>query len=232
VAIPVDVVEATPSQLQAFVALECVAQNTRYTSTGTATCFVRVHEKEGQYLLGPHHVLALTEVQGIFETAGDVPSISYEGTPLGKLAFLPADPDSVDAALASSDGRAQIEVPADGEPIYLSKILPSGGVIPPLFWILTRHGSIRARFIGQRDHTEPYYGDSTLLTCRDAIYSMVLDGQPSLVPGDSGAALATDNGTLIAMHYAGSPPPGGPESYAIPAIRLFGAFTGLVLRLD
>ena len=223
VAVPVDVVEQRPSKLHSW---ECDVSQGAATLIGSGSCFVRLQGDRKQYLLGCHHVLALTDIQPPPIDFGSV-SVAWESTALGSLALLPRNVNDVDAALANSDGRPQAQFSADGGTIVIRGALQPNEPPPPQYFILTRHGVRRAELQAIVAHTENYYGNNTPLTFESVLHSLVEQGESQLQPADSGAPLVAPDGRLIGIHYAGDVP-SGPDSYALRADIVLGAFVRTV----
>ncbi|MFI5300805.1 MAG: hypothetical protein ACHREM_22200 [Polyangiales bacterium] len=191
---------------------------------GTGNCFVRKTGEPNQYLLGCHHVLALTEMQ---PPPADVTSISvdWEGARLGALAELPTNVNAVDAAIAHCDAvQPQIHFMNAGSVVTIKSVIAAGAPPPPTFFILTRNGVHRANLLGMVSHTENYYGNGTALTFTNVIHSVAAPGEPQFQDGDSGAPLVDAGGRLIGIHYAGDDPLGA-DSYALRADVVFRSFS-------
>jgi len=220
--VPVDVVAHGPTALHNW---DCTAQGTTSLS-GTTTAFVRYSGGQQQYLLSCHHVLALTEVFPLPVNNLPEVSVEYEGKLVGSLAALPLDYLSVDAALATANGQAQLAFPVAGGSVALRDIVRKDDEIPADLFIVTRYGVASLQQVGSGlGPEETYFGtgaNSQRLRFPDVLYCITSDGT-ALRQGCSGAAVVTSDGRLVGIHYAGTPG-GGPDSFSVKAYNVFAAF--------
>jgi hypothetical protein len=214
--IPVDVVEHLPTALHHWA---CRAEDATYFENGTGGCFVR--RGGAQFLLGCHHVLALSTRRSV-ESPADV-AVSWEGAALGSEVTTPSDLAAADVALARVAGatRPQITVYIDGAPLVLHDALAPGELPPLTYGVLTQRGIVRCDYVGPRSLSDTYADGP--LAFDNLVYGLAR-GDGHLQPGDSGACLVDDHGRFLGIHFAGSPD-GGAPTYAIRAdvaLRAFG----------
>lgn len=219
--VPVDVMVGLDAGLHAF---ECRTEDSTARGRGTGTCFVRASGKPQQFLLGCHHVLALTAEHWPPEDPSTV-RVWWENEPLGTLAHLPVRLDAADAALARVIGapRRQVGISVDGKWRAIRGILPPDEPPPHEYAVLTSRGPVLVDFVGVRELTDRYFGaDGRDLTFKDLIYGLARE---TLIPGDSGAPLVDRQGRLLGIHFAGTRgSAGGPQSFAIRADYAFRCF--------
>jgi hypothetical protein len=216
IAVPVDVVEAIPAHLHSW---ECTAVRDSDAELGTAACLVRYGNYKQPYLLSCHHVLALSAKQEI--TNGAPITIGYEDKSIATSVFVPSSPWACDAAVAqspSADWASDDVVPK------LKGVWPGSGALPAEGYALTRNGRVAISFVAiDGPYTTPSaYAGGQSVTFPRRIIANASDGQ--FQESDSGSALVTADGVVVAMHFAGLVG-GGPVSYAVPMIDVFQAFS-------
>jgi hypothetical protein len=223
--VPVDIIARIKSGLHLAYPRQYVASEIQLGSIrGTATAFVRFRKQQRQFLLSCHHVLGLTELAAL-PPNGLLPHITVDYTAMatGLLGWLPLNPDACDAALAScSPVQPQLSFLRNGNTIRLQGVLDRNDPVPSDVLILTSSGIRPAQTVAVGPHSELYYGKTRELVFENVLHSTVTTGS-GCFPGDSGAAVVTEEGRLVAMHYAGALN-GGIDSYAIMAYDIFEAF--------
>jgi hypothetical protein len=215
--VPVDVVEFAPPELHAWA---CSATSGDLQANGTAACLVQYADWPGPYLVSCHHVLALSEQQSLPSGPFQV-SLAYEGKVMTSSVQLPSSPWGCDAAVAQSP--SSVWTP-DAVVKKLTGVLPDGQDPPGTYYAFTRHGRIQVSF--QQDLSPftqgGYFGDNSVTFPR----VIVSNGASDFQQEDSGSLLATADGQMVAMHFAGI----GATSYAVPMAELMNGFP-LSMRL-
>jgi hypothetical protein len=221
VRVPVAVVAERSTVLHSW---ELDASGDSHTIQGTATCVVKFGSNPGRYLLGCHHVVALSELDPL-PPAGPI-SIAYQGTNAGHEAALPPQWNTMDAALALVAGVQQISFQLGGKTVRISKVLAADAPIPHDYYVLTRHGVRAAHLQGfpVSKSQSGYFGNGTTLTFTNVISSLGDTNSDIFQAGDSGSPLVTADGTLIGMHFSGLADNVSTESFALLASDVFGAF--------
>lgn len=216
IAVPIDVVEEISAHLHGW---ECTAVRNSDAELGTAACLVRYGNYKQPHVLSCHHVLALSAKQAI--TDGGPVTIGYQNKSIATGVFVPPSPWTCDAAVAqspSADWTSDDLVPK------LTGIWPGSGALPAEGYALTRNGRVAVSFVSMSGPytTPPVYAGGQSVTFPRWIIANALGGQ--FQESDSGSALVTPAGVVVAMHFAGLVG-GGPVSYAVPMIDVFHAFS-------
>jgi hypothetical protein len=219
--VPVDVSQEPATVLHAW---DCDASGDNHTISGTATCLVSFGSSPGRYIVGCHHVLALSEIDPL--PPAQPVMLAYQGAAVGHEAALPVDPTTMDAALALVSGVNQISFNAGGKTVRITKVLAAGSPAPASYYVLTRHGvrSAHLSAAGVTKDQSGYFGNGTTLSFSNVIVSLGDTDLDVFQAGDSGAPLVTGDGTLIGMHFSGLADNVSTTSYAFTAADVFGAF--------
>jgi hypothetical protein len=212
--VPVDVIEDIPAHLHG---LECSALRNDQVASGSAACLVKFGDWDEAQLLSCHHVLALSEVQPLDPTLGDV-SITYQGEAIDSAVSLPGKPFNCDAALAHSPSVSWTPTP---NVAALTGVLPADEDPPPVFFALTSEGERTVTFLQRAGPlVQPGYFGGKSVTFPEVIIANGQGANDVFTRGMSGAALATSDGLLVGMHFAGS----GRRSLSVPMATVFAAF--------
>jgi hypothetical protein len=182
--------------------------------TGAACCLVQEAGGPRRFLLGCHHVLALSAVNGPNATTQvDVKLVSNNAYIGGLYSFMPLMADGtpcLDAALASVEDPSWLG-PDFGQ--FKVAEVSNGADLPKTGQILTPRLAVPALFVkAWNSHPLDYpFGP--------VVIEMVYQFEAKTYPGDSGAPVIGEDGTLYGMHFWGTDEPG--TSMAIPAFLLF-----------
>lgn len=208
--VPVDVLQYVAPTLHTW---ECSATSGDLEANGTAACVVRYDNSSVPYILSCHHVLALSEQQPL-----DPPpkvSVGYQGGAVSSIVQLPSSPWGCDAAVARSP--SSVWTP-DGIVKKLTGILPGDQDPPGVYFALTRRGRVQVTFLqDQRDFPQGGYFGENVVTFPRVIVS---NGESDFQPEDSGSLLATAEGLMVGMHFAGA----GAQSFAVPMADVVNGF--------
>lgn len=219
--IPTDVEEIAGGQPQSGANLALginvvSTKNQNVSLDGAACCIVRqVNNPTNRYVLGCHHVLALS--LGSPQCAPADAYVRPRSSPyvVGRLyeylTMSPGGVRSLDAALALVNPLSMTEWNAGG--VKPTRVEP--GVARPLNCrIFTPRGSLNAQFVKEWANVSlPYPNCGTVVIA--AVYQFVAD----TLPGDSGSPVMQLDGTLHGMHFWGDPTQR--MAFAIPAFMLF-----------
>jgi hypothetical protein len=215
--VPVDVVEFQAPRLHAR---ECSATSGALQANGTAACLVQYADWSGPYVVGCHHVLALSEQQSLPSGSLQV-SVAYESQVATSSVQLPSSPWGCDAAIAQCPSSVWTPDPLVKK---LTGVLPVGQDPTGTYYALTRRGRIQVSFLQELSPFTQggYYGGNSVTFPR----VIVSNGASGFEEQDSGSLLVTGDGQLIAMHFAGI----GATSYAVPMADVMNGFP-LSMRL-
>jgi hypothetical protein len=213
--VPVDVLEYAAPELHSWA---CSATCGSLQANGTAACLVS-YANAGPYLLSCHHVLALSEQQPISPPPSQV-SVGYQGGASTSGVVLPSSPWGCDAAIAHSP--SPVWTP-DSIVKQLTGVLPGGQDPPGIYYALTRRGRVQVSFLqDQASFTQDGYFNGNSVTFPRVILS---NGDSEFQEEDSGSLLATADGVLVAMHFAGV----SATSYAVPMADVMNGFPKMMM---
>jgi hypothetical protein len=212
ISVPVDVVEFATPKLHGWA---CSATSGNQQANGTAACLVQYgNGAEQPYLLSCHHVLALSEQQPLPNGHLQV-SVGYQGEAVTSTVQLPSSPWGCDAAVALSP--SSVWTP-DEIVTGLRSVLPAGQDPPGEYYALTRRGRIQVSFFQDLSNFKQggYFAGASVTFPR----VIVSNGASNFADEDSGSLLATADGHLVGMHFAGV----GATSYAVPMADAMNGF--------
>lgn len=185
--------------------------------TGAVCCLVRQTDTPANvYALGCHHVLALSaQTQGCAALVSEVISNDLPGQPVGQLfEYLPMSPNvrsCQDAAIALLDSAVNATWVHSGRTPLRTE---TASHEPPGCRIYTPRGVLPAAYVKTWMDVPLFYPN-----CGWVYIARTYQFQADTLPGDSGSAVMSDDGTLYGMHFWGQS--SNRLSMAIPAATLF-----------